>query len=107
MATFLDDTEKMVDFLQLPKEEFLKSYSYLTEQEYEETAEYFNSNRAETLACMMRIAENMYIEELNDRNTGMSVSSEQVKGAVNTYATETLSQKEVDEFIEICESLAI
>lgn len=32
--SFLNDTEKMVDFLTLPKEEFLKSYSYITEEEY-------------------------------------------------------------------------
>ena len=31
---FCDDAEKMVDFYQLSKEEFLESYSYITEQEY-------------------------------------------------------------------------
>ena len=31
---FCDDEEKMVDFFQLSKEEFLKSYSYMTEEEY-------------------------------------------------------------------------
>ena len=31
---FCDDAEKMVDFLQLSKEEFLESYSYMTEEEY-------------------------------------------------------------------------
>jgi len=31
---FCDDAEKMVDFHQLSKEEFLESYSYITEQEY-------------------------------------------------------------------------
>ena len=34
---FLNDEEKMKDFLILSKEEFLKSYSYLTEEEYDLT----------------------------------------------------------------------
>ena len=40
--SFLDDTEKMQDFMALTKEEFLMSYSYLTEEEY-------NRMRAEVL----------------------------------------------------------
>lgn len=36
---FLDDNEKMVDFIQLSREDFLKSYSYLSEADYEQTAE--------------------------------------------------------------------
>ena len=35
---FCDDEEKMVDFRNLTKEEFLLSYSYLTEEEYDATA---------------------------------------------------------------------
>ena len=34
---FLDDEEKMADFKIQTKEEFLRSYSYLTEQEYDNT----------------------------------------------------------------------
>ena len=36
-ANFLGDEEKMRDFTSLTKEEFLASYSYLTEDEYENT----------------------------------------------------------------------
>lgn len=36
---FLDDEEKMVDFYKLTKDEFLASYSYLTEAEYNATLE--------------------------------------------------------------------
>ena len=36
---FVGDEEKMRDFRKLSKEEFLKSYSYLTEEEYDNTAE--------------------------------------------------------------------
>jgi len=35
---FIDDKEKMYDFYILSKIEFLKSYSYLTELEYDLTA---------------------------------------------------------------------
>ena len=34
MINFLDDEEKMYDFERLTKEEFLFSYSYLSEEEY-------------------------------------------------------------------------
>lgn len=34
---FTDDEDKMADFIRLSKEEFLESYSYLTENEYEAT----------------------------------------------------------------------
>jgi hypothetical protein len=34
---FIDDKEKMLDFFELTKEEFLESYSYLTEEEYDNT----------------------------------------------------------------------
>ena len=35
---FIDDVEKMRDFVELTRSEFLKSYSYLTEEEYDLTA---------------------------------------------------------------------
>ena len=40
---FADDKEKMVDFKNLTKEEFLFSYSYLTEEEYDLTVEYLKA----------------------------------------------------------------
>lgn len=36
-VSFLSDQEKMYDFVRLTKEEFLASYSYLTEDEYDAT----------------------------------------------------------------------
>ena len=42
---FCDDAEKMVDFSNLSKEDFLKSYSYITEEEYNLTrAKYREGN---------------------------------------------------------------
>ena len=35
--SFISDYEKMVDFFAITKKEFLESYSYITEKEYEET----------------------------------------------------------------------
>ena len=44
--TFIEDTEKMKDFLKLNKEDFLKSYSYLLEEEYDATVwEYIKRTR--------------------------------------------------------------
>lgn len=34
---FSNDAEKMADFAVLSKDEFLKSYSYITEEEYDAT----------------------------------------------------------------------
>lgn len=39
--SFISDAEKMRDFLWLSKEEFLQSYSYITDEEYEATFKYF------------------------------------------------------------------
>ena len=44
-GNFLDDEEKMKDFYELTKEEFLTSYSYLTEEEYDNTAKLVNGNK--------------------------------------------------------------
>ena len=40
---FLSDEEKMYDFLRISKEEFLASYSYLTEEEYDATTEAYRA----------------------------------------------------------------
>ena len=40
LTHFADDEEKMSDFKILTKEEFLFSYSYLTEEEYDLTVEF-------------------------------------------------------------------
>ena len=42
---FITDTEKMRDFKTLSKEEFLESYSYLTEEEYDNTMEMMRGGR--------------------------------------------------------------
>ena len=42
---FTDDKEKMRDFYILSKQEFLQSYSYLTELEYDLTVEEVSDDR--------------------------------------------------------------
>lgn len=41
-SIFINDAEKMFDFMMLSKDEFLMSYMYLTEEEYDATNAYFN-----------------------------------------------------------------
>ena len=45
MTNFIDDKEKMLDFAKLSKEEFLKSYSYLSEKEYDETLQVYTKQK--------------------------------------------------------------
>ena len=43
-TSFIDDKEKMIDFIHLSKADFLASYSYLTEEEYNLTMnDYFDA----------------------------------------------------------------
>lgn len=45
LQDFCDDVEKMADFVNLSKEEFLKSYSYLKEEEYGLTEKKMNDSK--------------------------------------------------------------
>ena len=40
-TNFIDDKEKMKDFDILTRAEFLESYSYITEEEYDNTLDFF------------------------------------------------------------------
>lgn len=44
VKSFADDSDKVLDLLLLSKEEFLKSYSYITEEEYDATVEVLKEN---------------------------------------------------------------
>lgn len=103
-SSFTDDVDKMADFLELLKEEFLQSYSYLTEFEYDETRNQFNNSKAEILADLMRAAENLLLEESNGRPTGCEITGEQLKVIVANYALNNLTTSEYKDFEDICES---
>lgn len=59
------------------------------------------------LADLMRRAENVYIENLNGRETGFAVTGEQLKEVVNNCAYYFLTSAEYEEFIEICNSMGV
>lgn len=64
MAHFLDDEEKMIDFMNLSKDEFLESYSYLT------IGDWFD-----TYWCILGLAETVgKIERMN--NTVREITGE-------------------------------
>lgn len=45
LTDFADDKEKMIDFKEMPKDAFLQSYSYITEEEYELTLNKINEKK--------------------------------------------------------------
>lgn len=111
--TFLNDLDKVYDFLQLSKWEFLESYSYITEEDYDLSMQEFEADKVEKLAYYMRDSENMLIEENTyydneDTNPykGFLVTGEQLKDMVSTYVYENLSKEEQQEFEEWCEGMA-
>ena len=112
LGTFLTDVDKAYDFLKLSKEEFLESYSYLTEEEYKIAYEEFASDVPYSLAELMRDAENMLIEEntyFDNEDTNpykyANVTGEQLKDRVYSYAHSHLSKEEMEEFQSACENM--
>ena len=112
LGTFLTDVDKAYDFLQLTKSEFLESYSYLTEEEYEQANTEFTSDVPYSLAELMRDAENMLIEEntyFDNEDTNpykyATITGEQLKDRVYEYAVAHLSKEEMEEFQETCEDM--
>lgn len=113
VGTFETDLEKMVDLLEAVMsednasayDEFLRSYSYLTENELDNTVKLIN---AEVLADLYRQAENYYIEELNGRPTGLAITSDTAKSTIVKYVYDSglVSKAEQKEFEELCEAMA-
>lgn len=104
---FIDDIEKMTDLLAFIlaggewANKFLESYSYLTLDEVQST---FYAIDGITLAELYRQAENLHIEEMNGRPTGVSVDSETVKSVITDYLNSGLlpdvERKEFEKAIE-------
>jgi hypothetical protein len=113
VGTFETDLEKMVDLLEAimsednasAYDEFLRSYSYLTENELDDTVGLID---AEVLADLYRQAENYYIEELNGRPTGLAITSDIAKSTIVKYVYDSglVSKAEQKEFEELCQSMA-
>ena len=93
----MDDLDKVYDLLTISKEEFLQSYSYMTEKEYDWTLASIkpitdevegNEDQIDTLANLRRRAENLYIEEINDRKTSWNILGSQLKEAIYDFVIE-------------------
>lgn len=110
--SYICDIEKMSDLLTFMvenptgwKQQFMESYSYILEEEVDKTVEEINS---ESLAYLMRIAENIYIEEMNNRPrpTGLAIDSQTAKTAIINFVN-TLPEKEKEDFERVCESMGV
>lgn len=53
---FISDKEKMYDFTRLTKEEFMITYSYLTDEEYDNTAVIYQ----EMLDCLQEVETKLF-----------------------------------------------
>jgi hypothetical protein len=113
---FLDDLDKVYDLLTISKEEFLQSYSYMTEKEYDWTLAGIkpitdevegNEDQIDTLANLCRRAENLYIEELNGRPTSWNVLGSQLKEAIYDFVRNNYTEVQQDLFNDYCNDLAI
>ena len=116
ITNFLWDIDKMYDLLTITKEEFLQSYSYLTEAEYDLTLSLImptskelqaNEDQICTMANLCRRAENLYIEEINDRPTEWNVLGSQLKEAIYDFVRANYTEAQQELFNEYCNDLAI
>lgn len=112
LTGYLSDLDKAYDFLSLTKSEFLQSYSYMTDEDYNSMLTEFKANEVEILAEYVRDAENMLIEEnayFDNEDTNpyktYKVTGEQLKSAVYCYAMEHLTHAEQDELNDICDGM--
>ena len=115
LTDFMEDVDKMYDFLDMSnisKKDFLKSYSYLTAEEYNLTMSKLYENLTENLAYFFRKAENMLIEEntyFDNEETNpykrFNVTGEQFKTRVWQFMDEYLTEEEIEEVREIADSM--
>lgn len=89
---FIDDLEKVNDLLSISKDEFLKFYSYITENEYDETLK--EATNLDTLCNLYRQGENLHIEDMNGRDTGLSITGDNLKETVANYVNANIHDLE-------------
>lgn len=73
--SFIDDKEKINDMLKLSKEEFLESYSYITNEEYNRTYEELCIDKLNHLSCMYdfhELEQKLDYDELIELNNEVS-----------------------------------
>lgn len=115
LTDFMEDVDKMYDFLDMSnisKKDFLKSYSYLTAEEYNLTMSKLYEDLTTNLAYFIRRAENMLIEEntyFDNEETNpykrFNVTGEQFKTRVWQFMDEYLTEEEIEEVREIADSM--
>lgn len=69
---FKDDKEKVLDMRRLTKDEFLESYSYLTEAEYDETLHELMKDEAVKRMKILDLHENVIHEFENESKLNLS-----------------------------------
>lgn len=113
---FLDDIDKVYDLLTITKEEFLNSYSYIDEQSYDLTLTKIlpindsskeNEEQISNLADLTREAENLYLDEVNDRSTGWNVTGSELKEAIFNFVKMNLSKEQIDVYNDYCDSMGV
>ena len=65
LMNFADDKDKMWDFAELAKDEFLRSYSYIEEEEYDATAEWLKANGITAMGQYRRLHWQDYLDYLD------------------------------------------
>ncbi len=63
--SFIDDWEKMYDFICMKKEDFLDSYSYLSEEEYEATLNEFEWKNIDAVEIAYKAIAHKYIDTIH------------------------------------------
>lgn len=114
VENFLNDIDKVYDLLDsdVSKKEFLKTYSYITAEEYNKSISDLYADLVSNMAYYLRDAENMLIEEntyFDNEETnpykGFSVSGEQFKTRVWQFMDENMTTKEIEEVREIADGM--
>ena len=75
--------------------------------EYALTSAEFFADTIDSLAELSRQAENMYLEELNGRDTGWHVTSDELKTSIMWFVQNYLDMDEQEEYEDLCNSMGI
>lgn len=114
--TFEDDMDKVTDMLQMIVDnqditkglkKFKDFYSYLSMAEIRATFNVIKLNPIDMLADLFRQAENIHIENLNERPTGWNVTGSQAKETINAFAEFNFGKDSsmYQEFVDVLDSM--
>ena len=92
---FTTDKEKMVDFFILSKEEFLASYSYLTDEEYEATVRKVIKTMNESLKMIAELYKEDMITFIRENWNIVECTRYYLRHSVKGMTNEEINEKEV------------